>query len=171
MNDLTNLESMWDDVDAETEAVSGFEPIPEGEYIAIIKESKTNTSAAGEQYESLTVEIVDGPYSNRMVWDSLSLSSAKEKWVKISQSKIKQIANAINGGAAPKSYEELLNKPLSISLIVQKGKGEYSDGNSIVAYHQKDGEVTKGAPKAAKGTDSIEDAEIFPTSSDKNPWE
>jgi len=121
-----------------------FEPLPNGSYTAIIKESSSPTSAAGHEYIKLVFAVVDGPHTNRLIFDNLSVYHPDPKVKGIAQSNLKAITEAL-GILNPTKTEQLHNIPLTIELRVkQQGNGQM--GNNVVGYHRI-GDTPAAAPQ------------------------
>jgi hypothetical protein len=53
-----------------------FEPLPRGDYTAMITDSVVKTTKAGNgEFIALTIEIIDGSYSGRKIWDNLNVKN------------------------------------------------------------------------------------------------
>ena len=59
---------------------SSFDPIPAGWYQAIISNSEMKATRDGYgEYLSLTLQVIEGQYENRLVFARLNLKNANEK--------------------------------------------------------------------------------------------
>ncbi len=74
---------------------SQFEPLPSGEYPAMIIESemKPTKNNAG-QYLELKYQIIDGPFKGRQVWARLNLDNPNATAVQIAQQNLSAICHA-----------------------------------------------------------------------------
>lgn len=70
--------------------VDGFEPIPENTYTVRIAEVKTGISKAGNKKVSLTLEITEGEFEGRKLWETITFTE-KAMW------KVKQVLEAFTG--------------------------------------------------------------------------
>ena len=53
-----------------------FEALPRGDYTAMITDSDIKETKAGNGlYVALTIEIIDGSYSGRKIWDNLNVKN------------------------------------------------------------------------------------------------
>jgi hypothetical protein len=53
-----------------------FEALPRGDYTAMITDSVLKDTKSGlGQYIALTIEIIDGSYSGRKIWDNLNVKN------------------------------------------------------------------------------------------------
>jgi len=146
------------------EPIGSFKPIPVGDYLAMItkielKDSKAREDKPSSKYQQLEFKLIgDGPYKNRIVWDILSHS---EKAQEFTQRKISGMCRAV-GLHHISDTDELKNKPMIISLGIQKGEGGYDDKNNIKEYKTADGKSVSGSAKP--GTEPS-------TATQKMPWE
>jgi len=116
------------------EITNSFELIPDGIYTAVIsgtewKETKDKTGG----YLSLKVEIIDGQYKGRVVFDMLNLQNKNATAVNIAEQTLAKICLAINKPNLQDS-SEMLNIPLSIKLGTQAAQGAYEAQNKIKGY-------------------------------------
>lgn len=122
--DTTNIEPMED-----------FSPLPVGEYTVIIIDSGEKPTKAGDgSYLELTLEVVDGEYHGRKLWDRLNLNNRSEKAKQIAMRTLSAIQRAV-GVPSPQDSAELHGLPM-IAVVAQE---EY-DGrtkNVVKAYKPK----------------------------------
>lgn len=110
-------------------------PIPKGEYDAVIVASERKTSQAGGWYLKLELQILGGEFQNRRVFDNLNLFNTGPKKVeteRIANSKLHAIARAV-GVLTPKDGAELHGKPLKISVNV-KDNPDFGLQNVVTKY-------------------------------------
>ena len=118
---------------------TGFDPIPAGDYTAFIKESEMKQTKKGDgNYLSLTIEILEGQYKGRNLWDNLNLQNPNQKTVQIAQSTLSQICRA-TGQMQVTDSQELHNKPMIVTIGFQKGD---QSQNQIKKYKKLDGGST-----------------------------
>lgn len=129
-------------------ADQGFEPLPPGEYLVMITDTKQQTTKAGDGwYLNVTMEVLEGRYERRLIWEMLHLGNKNQKAVEIAQRSLAGICRAI-GIVTVKDTEELHGKPFKIKLKIEPAKGEYDPKNKIVAY--KSATTTAPAAPAAE---------------------
>lgn len=134
----------------EVEPSSSFDPIPAGWYQAIISSSEMKPTRDGYgEYLSLTLQIIEGQYENRLVFARLNLKNANDKSVDIARKDLAAICRAV-GVMSPKSSEELHDKPLMIKVKIRPAQGEYDASNDVCGYKADEGTDLTPAPKAAK---------------------
>ena len=149
----------------EVEPSSSFDPIPAGWYTAIISNSEMKATRDGYgEYLSLTLQIIDGQYENRLVFARLNLKNANDKAVDIARKDLAAICRAV-GVMSPKSSEELHDKPLMIKVKVRPASGDYEASNDIGGYKAVEGANLTPAPKAASKPQTP------PPAATKKPWQ
>jgi len=115
------------------EPTGTFEPLPDGEYKAIITESGfEETKAKDGEFLKLTLQIVEGKHEGRKLFDRLNLKNKSEQAVQIARGTLSAICRAV-GKMTPKDSSELHNIPLTIKVAVD---GEY---NRIKSYKALNG--------------------------------
>ena len=133
----------------EVEPSSSFDPIPAGWYTAIISNSEMKATRDGYgEYLSLTLQIIEGQYENRLVFARLNLKNANDKAVDIARKDLAAICRAV-GVMSPQASEELHDIPLMIKVKVRPASGDYEAYNDIGGYKAVEGANLTPAPKAA----------------------
>ena len=149
----------------EVEPSSSFDPIPAGWYTAIISASELKATRDGYgEYLSLTLQIIDGQYENRLVFARLNLKNANDKAVDIARKDLAAICRAV-GVMSPQASEELHDIPLMIKVKVRPASGEYEASNDIGGYKAVEGQDLTPAPKAASKPQTP------PPAATKKPWQ
>lgn len=116
-----------------------FETLPKGDYPVMVVDSEMKPTKNNDgQYLQLSVEVVDGPYKGRMVFDRLNLVNKNAKAVEIAQRQLSQICHAV-GVLAVRDSSELHNKPMIAYVDVEaggpkEGGGTYGDKNVVKSY-------------------------------------
>ena len=116
------------------EITDSYELIPEDIYTAVIsstewKETKDKTGG----YLNLKIEIIDGKYKGRVLFDMLHLQNKNEKAVAIAEQTLAKICIAINKQNL-KDSSEMLNTPLCVKVGTQAASGDYEAKNKIKSY-------------------------------------
>ena len=151
----------------EIEPSSSFDPIPAGWYQAIISNSELKATRDGYgEYLSLTLQVIEGQYENRLVFARLNLKNANDKAVDIARKDLAAICRAV-GVMSPKSSEELHDKPLMIKVKVRPASGDYEASNDIGGYKAVEGANLTPAPKAASKPQTPPPA----ATTTKKPWQ
>ena len=118
---------------------TSYEPIPAGWYQAIISSSEMKATRDGYgEYLSLTLQIIEGNYQNRLVFARLNLKNANDVAVDIAKKDLAAICRAV-GVMSPQASEELHDKPLMIKVKVRAAQGEYDASNDVAGYKAVEG--------------------------------
>jgi hypothetical protein len=151
----------------EVEPSSSFDPIPAGWYQAIISNSEMKATRDGYgEYLSLTLQVIDGQYQNRLVFARLNLKNANDKAVDIARKDLAAICRAV-GVMSPQASEELHDIPLMIKVKVRPASGDYEASNDIGGYKAVEGVDLTPSPKTAPKTQTP----VTPSAPAKKPWQ
>lgn len=156
---MGNLGNLGNQDPTKLEETGGeYPPLPPGDYTVAIKSSGIKTTQAGSEYLNLCWEVLEGQYTNRLVWESLHLwhgianpetaiefatkkKGSREKAIesieltrKIANNSLKRITNAVGLAMTPRSSEELHGKPAVITLKVRPANGDYPARNEVSGY-------------------------------------
>ena len=112
---------------------SSFDVLPASEYEAIIVNSEKKTTSKGDgNYLNLELQILNGPFQNRKIFDKLNLVNPNPQAVEIARGTLSAICRAV-GVMTPRDSSELHDKPIRIKVAVKKSD-EYGEQNVIKAY-------------------------------------
>jgi len=139
--------------DAQTvEPNDSFDPIPNGDYLCIITTSEMKPTKAGDgAYLELELQVIEGPYQGRKLWDRLNLNNANETTVKIAKGTLSAICRAV-GVLQPTDSCELHDLPLVAKVACRKRDDTDELTNVIKSYKKRDAEaaVPASSPAPAK---------------------
>ena len=115
----------WNEWDASNVETPSREPLPAGEYVAMVSDSamKDNSARTG-QYLALTFQVAEGDHTGRFLWANLNLVHPSEKAVQIARADLASLCKAV-GVLQPKDSADLHGKLLVIRVVVRKD----DDGN------------------------------------------
>lgn len=131
----------------EEQAKNTYALIPDGTVATAIAVSEENkTSTAGVSRLVLKFEIVEGPYKKRNVWHDLHLNSS-DKGKAMAMRQIAEMGAAV-GVDMVTDTNQIMRKPMLITIIVEKGTGTFEDKNKIKKF-AKAGPKAIEAPAAA----------------------
>ena len=133
------------DFDARNIDPNSYEALPEGTYLVAITESDQQVNKAENgSYLKLKLEILDGAYRGRVLFDRLNLKHPNALAVQIAQQTLSQICHAV-GVLTPRDSVELHNLPLQINVRVKKRDDNGELTNEIKGYARK--EAVAGQPQ------------------------
>ncbi len=116
------------------EPVDDFSPIPAGEYIAAIIDSEMKATKNGQgQYLQLMLQVLEGDYKGRMVWDRLNLVNQNQTAVEIAKRTLSAICHAA-GKLQVQDSAELHDIPMVVRVSVRPADGQYDASNEVKAY-------------------------------------
>ena len=132
-----------------------FAALPDGEYPCIISESEMKeTNAKTGKYLQLRLDIISGPYKNRVIFDRLNLQNPNDKAVEIAKKQLASLCRA-TGRLKIKDSSELHNIPVMARLKFKKGNGEWDDSNDVKKYLPFTEQAQQSKPFAASNTDDV----------------
>ena len=94
-----------------------------------MKETKAGTG----QYLQLNIQILDDPYTGRLVFERLNLINPNETAVKIANRVLADICSAC-GVMEVEDSEELHGIEFKIKLVVKEAEGDWPAGNEVKKY-------------------------------------
>ncbi|UGB26379.1 DUF669 domain-containing protein [Methylorubrum sp. B1-46] len=171
---MADLGMHFNPSDVPEDEKGSFDPMPAGDYNAQIVESEIKPNKSGEMLR-LTLEIIDGPFANRKVWDNLNIRNKSAKAQQIAQRALADICTATNTGALTDS-EDLHFKPLVVTLKIEPERtGDdgktYDARNAVKRYKGRSGQppVSKAPSQAQRPQQSAQPARG--SGGGSKPWE
>ena len=144
--DLTGFHAM------EVEPSTSYEPLPADWYKCVITDTEEKpTKAMTGSYLQLSIEVIEGQYAGRKVFDRLNLKNPNATAVEIAQRSLSSICRSIDV-PNPKDSIELRDKPLMVKLAVKPADGQYGASNDIKEYSAANGATAAPAAAAAVAT-------------------
>ena len=108
-----------------------FEPVPPGQYLAQIVNSEMRPTKDGTgQYLWLELDVLEGAFAGRKLFDRLNLVNANPTTVEIAQRTLSAICHAV-GKMQVDDSEQLHLIPLIVDVKVQPPKNGYDASNSM----------------------------------------
>jgi hypothetical protein len=132
------------------EVAPSFEPLPAGNYKCVITDHEQKpTKAQTGSYLQLKIEVIEGHYTGRVVFDRLNLENPNATAVEIATRTLKSIGAALQ--VPLHNSEELLDKPLMVKLAVRPASNGYEASNDVKGYSSAGANAgyTQAAPAAA----------------------
>lgn len=122
----------------EVEPNVGFDPIPARKYLAVISSSEMKPTKAGTgEYLELELEVIEGQYKGRKLWDRLTLKHPNDLTVQIAKGTLSSICRAV-GVMKPNDSVELHNLPMTISVGCKKREDNGELTNVIKGYAKRE---------------------------------
>lgn len=109
-----------------------FEPIPAGTYkLQVIDSNLQETSTGSGEMLVLTLEVIDGPYTGRRIWDRLNIRNDSADAQRIAQRALADLCLQL--GVSPlEDSEQLHFKPfMGRVTIVPDRTGQYGPSNRV----------------------------------------
>lgn len=150
---------------------SDYSPLPVGDYRVEIVASELRATKAGDgQYLLLEMQILDGDYSGRRIWDRLNLWNSNSTTVEIAQRTLASICRAV-GVPSINDSEELHLRPFIAKARMTKNKqGEMQNSWS----YRGEGDETSAPPARAAQANQTASSRPAPAAQAKpsgKPWE
>ena len=134
------------------EPAQSMEPVPSGEYVAIITDSEMRDTKSGAgQYLELTHQIIEGEHKGRLVWGRLNLVNPSAKAQSIAQSQLAAICHALGIHQVLQGSAVLHNRPMVIRVSYLPGNDEkgWPAKNDIKAWKASEAPALSGRWKVA----------------------
>ena len=147
-----------------------FEPIPAGDYLAMITDSEMRDTKAGNgSYLKLTFQIVDGAHKGRLIFENLNLDNPNQTAVEIAQRSLSSICAALGKNSVHDS-SELHMKPMTIKIGIRDGSNGYDPSNNIKGYKPASGSSAPAQAAQQVPAAVIESENPAPSQSKATPW-
>lgn len=133
----------------DVEPNQGFEPLPPGEYQVVITDSKMKPTKAGTgEYLELKLQVLNGQYQNRVLFDRLNLKNTNEMAKQIAKGTLSAICRAVNV-LTPQDSTELHGKPLTVTVKVRNDQNG-NPQNEVKGYKPRHAEAKSPTQQAAE---------------------
>lgn len=152
---------------------NSYDPIPVGDYTAIINgaEFKPNKAGTGTNL-CLEIEVVGPTHQGRKIWEYLAVDNPNPDASRIAQEKLAKIIKAL-GKNAVQSELELMNQPLGIKVKIRPPANGYDASNEVKDFFPVNGQaVQQAAPQqqAAAVNNPTNPAQAAPAAGKSAPW-
>lgn len=136
-----------------------YDPLPAGEYVAAITESDMVATKSGTgEFLAMTLEVLEGPYQGRKLFDRLNLDNPNPKAVAIAQSTLSAICHAV-GVLNVSDSQQLHDRPMLVKVKVKPADGQYEASNEIKGYKATNGKAPVTARQQGDATSQAGQAE------------
>tara|TARA_R110000796_G_scaffold44631_2_gene108637 strand:- start:4720 stop:5190 length:471 start_codon:yes stop_codon:yes gene_type:complete len=143
------------------EPSNSFDPLPADWYKCVISGTEERqTKAMDGSYLMLTIEVIEGAYQGRKIFDRLNLKNKNQTAVEIAQRSLAGICRAIDV-PNPKDSIELRDKPLMVKVSVRPAAGGYDASNDVKGYD---------AASGGSSTVSVEPVAAAASGGSTPPW-
>jgi len=116
------------------EPQTSYQPIPADWYKCVITNTEEKpTKKQNGTYLQLDIEVIEGNFAGRKVFERLNLNNPNSVAVEIAQRSLSSICRAIDV-PNPKNSSELLDKPLMVKIAIKPADGEYDASNEVKGY-------------------------------------
>tara|TARA_R100000951_G_scaffold75654_1_gene63776 strand:+ start:126 stop:599 length:474 start_codon:yes stop_codon:yes gene_type:complete len=116
------------------EPQTSYQPIPADWYKCVITNTEEKpTKKQNGTYLQLDIEVIEGNFAGRKVFERLNLNNPNSVAVEIAQRSLSSICRAIDV-PNPKNSSELLDKPLMVKIAIKPAVGEYDASNEVKGY-------------------------------------
>jgi hypothetical protein len=121
------------------EPAQTFQPLPAGAYVGLLTEATLAPLKSGQgEGLKLSLEILDGQYKGRKVWDQLNVRHSNPDTQRIAQQQLSALCRAV-GVLRLEQTEQLCGKPVRILLKVRPADGKYEARNEVRGYEPANG--------------------------------
>jgi hypothetical protein len=133
----------------EVQPQQAFDVLPPGDYkVQIVQSDMVQNKAGTGQYLWLEMDIVDGEYQGRKVWDRLNLVNPNQQAQDIAQRQLSAICHAI-GQLSVQDSEELHFKTFVAQVKVKPRQDTGENTNEVKGYKPAD-EQRQAAPASGQ---------------------
>lgn len=145
---MVDLGQIFDPSEIPEDRRGDFEPLPVGEYLCQVIESDVVKTKAGDgEILKLTLEVANGPYERRRIFEKLNIRNPSPVAQGIAQRALADLCKAC-GLEIIRDSEELHFRPLIARVAIERDKtGQYEPKNVVKRY-----KPPHGAPPAGKAS-------------------
>lgn len=131
----------------EHEPRSGFDPLPAGKYKVVVTDSEEKPTKKGDgSYIQFTLEVIEGEYKGRKLWDRLNLNNPNPTAVEIAKSTLSALCRAA-GVKHLKDTQQLHDLPVLAKVAAKMDQTAGEIRNEIKGYEAA---LTPAQPGAGK---------------------
>lgn len=138
---------------ADVDPIGDREPIPEGEYeVMIVQTEWRDNSNSNGRHLKLTLEVLEGPHTGRLLWENLNLENDNQKTVEYAHRAVSSICRAVGFTGVLKSDdgEELCNSPMRVKVGIDPPRNGYKASNRIRKWIESSGKSASAPESATK---------------------
>jgi hypothetical protein len=148
---MANLGTTFDPNSTEP-ARNGFDPIPDGDYIAqIVANEVRHTRGGTGLILVLTWEIVDGDFTNRKIWQNINYQNESAQAQAIGQGQLKNICDAIGYTDHLDEADVLMFQPCRVRVGRSKKQEGYEQRDEIKSVKALTAQAPATKPQTTAG--------------------
>ncbi len=152
-----DIDNMDIGLDMEHEYSSGFDPLPEVEYMVEIDsaEIKNNKKSNG-RHVKCALKVISDDYNGRLVFVMFNIENDSPKAVEIGRGEMKKMMQAAGIESRYPKLKEIMNKRLCVKLGLSKEKNDKGQFDNVVKVYKKSSEfsaVVSTSPSKSDGGD------------------
>jgi len=150
---------------AEFQDDDSFDPLPAGNYEAIITESEMKDTRDGTgKYLKLTWKLIDGSkYDGRLVWENINIINKNPQAVEIAFKTLAKVCKACGINRPVNDSSELHGIPCMIKVSIRPASNGYDESNDVKSHKM----IKREVPGVALGAASVPSNN---TSAVQPPW-
>ena len=138
----------------EVEPSSPLDPIPDGNYLAVVTASEVKPTKSGTgSYLQLTFEVIEGDYKSRLLWTRLNLENPNATAVQIARQELSAICRAV-GVMKPQESQELHDLPLIVDVRSKK-RSDSNEMTNVVKGYYKVGQTPVAGVATGTATNAV----------------
>ena len=138
----------------EVEPSSPLDPIPDGNYLAVVTASEVKPTKSGTgSYLQLTFEVIEGDYKSRLLWTRLNLDNPNATAVQIARQELSAICRAV-GVMKPQESQELHDLPLIVDVRSKK-RSDSNEMTNVVKGYYKVGQTPVAGVATGTATNAV----------------
>ena len=111
-----------------------YDPIPAGDYLCVIIDSEERKNKSGRgSHLKVVFEVLEGKYKGRKIWSNFNIHNPNPDAEQIGRAHLAAVCRAV-GVVSPDDSFELHNKPMVVSVGIEKRKDTGDERNVTTAY-------------------------------------
>lgn len=170
MADLADVFGSDFDPNAVPENDRNFDPIPGGDYLMQVTESEIVPTKSGEgDILKLTIEVMEGPFENRKIWDNLNIRNPNAQAQSIAQRALADLCIAV-GVTGLRNSDDLHFRPFIGTVKVEPAKDGYGAQNRMKRYKPRGGVAPQAAQRPAPTQNARPAAQPAQAGGTRAPW-
>lgn len=114
---------------------SGFEPLPKGDYVSVVKESDIKVTAKKTgKFIKLKFEVISGEFKGRFFWNNINFINPNDMTEEIAAKELGTLCRACGIRGPLQDTKQLHGKPIIVSLKITPANKDYPPGNAPTGY-------------------------------------